>query len=47
MFGEQQRMDILNPSPKSIQLLKDLMGSSGIARKEFVFNEIDFQKVRE
>ena len=47
MFGEQQRMDILNPTPQSIQLLKDLMGSSGVTRKEFVFNKIDFQEVRE
>ena len=47
MFGENQRMDILNPTEEAINLLKALMGSSGAARKEFVFNEIDFSEVRE
>lgn len=47
MFGEQQRMDILNSTEDAVKLLKDLMGSSGVARKEFVFNEIDFSTVRE
>ena len=47
MFGENQRMDILNPTEEAINLLKALMGSSGTARKEFVFNEIDFSEVRE
>lgn len=47
MFGEQQRMDILNSTEDAVKLLKDLMGSSGTARKEFVFNEIDFSTVRE
>ena len=47
MFGENQRIDILNPTEKAINLLKALMGSSGAARKEFVFNEIDFSTVRE
>jgi DNA gyrase/topoisomerase IV subunit B len=47
MFGEQQRMDILNSTQDAVNLLKDLMGSSGAVRKEFVFNEIDFSTVRE
>ena len=47
MFGENQRIDILNPTEEAINLLKALMGSSGVARKEFVFNEIDFSTVRE
>lgn len=47
MFSENQRMDILNSTDAAVQLLKDLMGSSGVARKEFVFNEIDFSTVRE
>ena len=47
MFGKNQKMDILNPTEDAINLLKALMGSSGIARKEFVFNEIDFSTVRE
>jgi DNA gyrase subunit B len=47
MFGENQRMDILNPTEAAIDLLKALMGSSGVARKEFVFNEIDFSTIRE
>ena len=47
MFGKNQKMDILNPTEDAINLLKALMGSSGVARKEFVFNEIDFSTVRE
>ena len=47
MFGDNQRMDILNPTEEAINLLKALMGSSGAARKQFVFNEIDFSEVRE
>lgn len=47
MFGKNQKMDILNPTEDAISLLKALMGSSGTARKEFVFNEIDFSTVRE
>lgn len=47
MFGPNQRMDVLNPSNEAIMLLKNLMGSSGVARKEFVFNNIDFSTIRE
>ena len=47
MFGKNQRMDILNPTKQATKLLEDLMGSSGVARKEFVFNKIDFSQVRE
>ena len=47
MFGKNQRMDVLNPTKQAIKLLEDLMGSSGVARKEFVFNKIDFSQVRE
>ena len=47
MFGDNQRMDILNPTEEAINLLKALMGSAGTARKEFVFNEIDFSTIRE
>ena len=47
MFGDNQRLDILNSTDVAVKLLKDLMGSSGVARKEFVFNEIDFSEVRE
>ena len=47
MFGENQRMDVLLPSDESINLLYDLMGASITPRKNFVFNNIDFQEVRE
>lgn len=47
MFGPNQRMDILNPNDEAITLLKNLMGSSGVARKDFVFNNIDFSTIRE
>lgn len=48
MFSDdQQRLDVLDCSPEGVKLLKDLMGKSDAARKEFVFNNIDFSRVRE
>lgn len=44
---EYQRMDVLEPDPNSLMLLEDLMGDDVIPRKNFIFNKIDFNEVRE
>jgi DNA gyrase/topoisomerase IV subunit B len=44
MFGKNQRLDVILPSDPALKLLSDLMGSSGVARKEFVFNK-DFIRI--
>lgn len=47
MFGTYQRMDVLRPTEEAYRLLKDLMGNSVDKRYEYIFNNIDFQEVRE
>lgn len=47
MFGDHQRMDVLRPSADAYALLKDLMGDSVDKRYDYIFNNIDFQEVRE
>lgn len=47
MFGEYQRMDVLRPTREAYAMLKDLMGNSVDKRYEYIFNNIDFQEVRE
>lgn len=48
MFSpEFQKMDVLQPTGESLILLEQLMGSSGAYRKNFVFNNIDFARIRE
>lgn len=48
MFTEEfQHMDIIKPSDKGFELLKDLMGEDVKKRKEYVFNNIDFDIIRE
>lgn len=47
MFGEKQIMEVLKPDEDSLNFLHDLMGSDIEARREFVFNKIDFSSVRE
>jgi len=47
MFGEYQRMDILEVDESAKVLLEDLMGVDVEPRRKFVFNEIDFSEVRE
>lgn len=44
---EYQRLDVLEWSPDAIQLLEQLMGEDVEPRRQFVFNEIDFNEVRE
>ena len=48
MFNtEFQRMDILEPTPGSIDLLEQLMGSNVEPRKDFIFSKIDFSTIKE
>jgi len=47
MFGENQRMDILEVTPDAIILLEELMGKDAAPRSEFIFKNIDFSEIRE
>ena len=47
MFGENQRMDVIEPTPEAIELLEDLMGVDVEPRREFIFENIDFSEVKE
>lgn len=47
MFGENQRMDVLEVDKEAIYLLEDLMGKDVEPRTEFIFKNVDFSEVRE
>lgn len=47
MFGENQRMDVLEVNQDAIYLLEDLMGKEVAPRTEFIFKNVDFSMVRE
>ena len=47
MFGENQRMDVLEPNEEAIYLLEDLMGKDVEPRTEFIFKNVDFSEIRE
>ena len=48
MFVENiQRLETLIPTPESIILLEELMGENVEPRRRFIFDEIDFNEVRE
>lgn len=47
MFGENQHMDVLIPTDRTKNKLMTLMGSNSDGRKDFIFNNIDFSKVKE
>lgn len=48
MFTDEfQRMEQLIPDKKSLYLLEDLMGERVEPRREFIFNNIDFETIRE
>lgn len=47
MFGDNQHMEVLRPDTDSINLLNSLMGNDISARKDYIFNNIDFAEVRE
>ena len=47
MFGENQRMDVLEPTEEAVYLLEDLMGKDVEPRTEFIFKNVDFSEVKE
>lgn len=47
MFGENQRMDILEATPEAIILLEKLMGKDVSPRSDFIFQNVDFSQIRE
>ena len=47
MFGENQRLDILEYDNKAVDLLYDLMGEAVEPRTKFIMDNVDFSKVRE
>ena len=48
MFSEEfQRMEQLIPTEDSLYLLEDLMGEDVQPRRDFIFNNIDFNEIRE
>lgn len=47
MFGENQRMDVMEWNEDAIDLLYDLMGEDVEPRRRFIMEKVDFSKVRE
>ena len=47
MFGENQRLDVLEATEDAIYLLEDLMGKDVAPRTEFIFKNVDFSQIRE
>lgn len=47
MFSENQRMDVMEWNRNAIDLLYDLMGDDVQPRKDFIFENIDFSRIRE
>ena len=47
MFGENQRMDVLEVDKEAIYLLEDLMGKDVEPRTEFIFKNVDFSEIKE
>ncbi len=47
MFGENQRMDVMEWNEDAIDLLYDLMGMDVEPRRNFIMKKVDFSKVRE
>lgn len=47
MFGENQRMDVLEPTEEAIYLLEELMCKDAAPRTKFIFKNVDFSMVRE
>lgn len=48
MFDEQyQRLEVLIPDMDAITLLEELMGTDIDARREYIFENVDFSEIRE
>ena len=47
MFGEHQRMDIMEYTEDAMNLLYELMGSEVEPRRDFIMKNVDFSEIRE
>ena len=48
MFDEQyQRLEVLIPDIDAVTLLEELMGTDINARREYIFENVDFSEIRE
>ena len=47
MFGEHQRMDVMEYTEGAMQLLYELMGEDVAPRREFIMENVDFAEIRE
>ena len=47
MFGEYQRMDVMEYTESAMQLLYELMGEDVAPRREFIMENVDFAEIRE
>ena len=47
MFGEHQRMDVMEYTESAMQLLYELMGEDVAPRREFIMSNVDFAEIRE
>ena len=47
MFGEHQRMDVMEYTESAMQLLYELMGEDVTPRREFIMSNVDFAEIRE
>ena len=47
MFGEHQRMDVMEHTEDAMQLLYELMGEDVAPRREFIMESVDFTEIRE
>lgn len=47
MFGEYQRMDVMEYSNEAMNLLYDLMGEDVEPRRDFIMQNVDFSEIKE
>ena len=47
MFGEHQRMDVMEYTQEAMSLLYELMGEDVAPRREFIMSNVDFSEIRE
>ena len=47
MFGEHQRMDVMEYTEDAMNLLYELMGEDVAPRREFIMSNVDFSEIRE
>ena len=47
MFGEHQRMDVMEYTESAMQLLYELMGEDVAPRRDFIMENVDFAEIRE